>query len=97
MKRLNLKEEFSMKKALQVLVFCMLTLGLVIPAWSATYYMRADGTAANKAAATGPASDKTKCMSITTHNKQTFSPGDRIYLSSQGGIIRLVDCSFQWQ
>ncbi len=54
MKRRNLKEEIGMKKALQVLVFWMFTLGLVIPAWSATYYMRADGTAANKAAATWP-------------------------------------------
>jgi hypothetical protein len=39
----------------------------------ATYFLRADGTAANKAAATGPASDATKCMSLATHNAETFA------------------------
>lgn len=50
-----------------------------------TYYMRADGTAPNKAAATGPASDPSKCMSLATHVTQTFSPDDVIYISNQGG------------
>jgi len=51
-----------------------------------TYYMRSDGTAANKAAATGPVTDSTKCMSLATHNSQTFSADDIIYISDQGGV-----------
>lgn len=47
--------------------------------------MRHDGTAANKAAAIGPASDATKCMSIDVHNAETFAAGDIINLSDQGG------------
>lgn len=47
--------------------------------------MRADGTAANKAAAMGPTTDASKCMSIATHNGETFSAGDTIYLSGKGG------------
>lgn len=56
----------------------------------AEYYMRADGTAANKAAATGPASDASKCMSIATHNGETFSGGDIINISSQGGTYTTI-------
>ena len=54
----------------------------------ATYYMRADGTAANKAAATGPATDASKCMNITVHNAESFSSGDSIIVSDAGGIYR---------
>lgn len=56
--------------------------------WAATYYVRADGTAANKSAAIGPSSDAAACMSVTVHNAETFSSGDIILLSSRGGIIR---------
>jgi len=49
------------------------------------YYLRADGTAANKAAATGPTSDASKCMSIATHNSETFSAGDVLRFSDKGG------------
>lgn len=51
------------------------------------YYVRADGTAANKAAATSDASASTS-MSITTHNGETFSPGDTIVVSDIGGVYR---------
>ena len=54
----------------------------------ATYYLRADGTAANKAAAGGPDTDVTACMDISTHNNQDFSAGDIVLVSSEGGIYR---------
>ena len=54
------------------------------PVWGATYYMRADGKAANKPAATSCSSAST-AMSVATHNAQTFSPDDIIYLCSDGG------------
>lgn len=70
------------------LFFLLLILAWCVPVstWAANvYYMRVDGTAANKAAATGPETDATKCMSVATHNTQTFSAGDIIYLCSNGG------------
>ena len=51
------------------------------------YYMRADGTAANKAAATS-ASDATTAMDLSVHNGETFLAGDIIVLSSIGGVFR---------
>ena len=51
----------------------------------ATYYMRADGTAASKATATSDAAASTS-MSAAKHNTQTFSAGDTIYISDKGGI-----------
>lgn len=54
----------------------------------ATYYMRADGTAANKAAATGPATDASACMNVSVHNGETFSAGDVIVVSHRGGVYR---------
>lgn len=51
----------------------------------ATYYMRADGSAANKAAATGPTSSASACMNISVHNGETFSAGDTIVISDAGG------------
>ena len=54
----------------------------------ATYYMRADGTAANKAAATGPSSNVAACMNVTVHNGETFSANDIIILSDVGGTYR---------
>ena len=47
--------------------------------------MRADGSAANKAAATGPTSDAAACMNVTVHNGETFSAGDVIVVSDAGG------------
>jgi peptidoglycan/xylan/chitin deacetylase (PgdA/CDA1 family) len=70
------------------LFFLLLILAWCVPVstWAANvYYMRVDGTAANKASATGPETDATKCMSVATHNTQTFSAGDIIYICSNGG------------
>jgi len=52
----------------------------------ATYYMRADGTAANKEAAIGPGSTKANCMDVAIHNGETFNAGDIILLCVDGGI-----------
>jgi hypothetical protein len=52
---------------------------------AATYYVRADGSAANKGIAVGPASDATKCLSMSGFNGETFSAGDTVYFSAQGG------------
>lgn len=49
------------------------------------YYVRADGTAANKAAATSDAAASTS-MSVATHNSQTFTAGDHIVISDAGGV-----------
>lgn len=51
----------------------------------ATYYARADGTAANKAAAVGPETDATACMTLTVMAAQTFSADDVIIVSGLGG------------
>jgi len=50
--------------------------------------MRADGTAANKAAAIGPGVTKANCMSIATHNGEAFSAGDIIILCDDGDVYR---------
>lgn len=57
------------------------------PVWGATYYMRTDGTAANKAAATGPGSTQANCMNEATHNGETFAAGDTIVLCDDGGVF----------
>jgi hypothetical protein len=71
-----------MKKLLIVAltIFC-----LPFSSWATTYYMRADGSAANKGAATGPCGTVGNTMSITTHNAQTFSGDDIITLCNDGG------------
>jgi len=51
-----------------------------------TYYMRADGTAANKAAASGPGTSQSACMNVSVHNGETFSAGDIIKICDNGGI-----------
>ncbi len=56
----------------------------VAPVRAATYYMRADGTAANKRAATSCSSAST-AMSVATHNSSTFSADDIISLCDTGG------------
>ena len=43
------------------------------------YYMRADGVAANKTAATSCSAAST-AMSVITHNAESFLPDDIIYL-----------------
>ena len=54
-------------------------------AQSASYYMRSDGTAANKTAASGPCSKASACMDESTHNRETFSAGDVIILYNENG------------
>jgi hypothetical protein len=73
-----------MKKIILLLVLGMLCCTSPDQAWSKAYYMRADGMASNKADATSCSSTST-AMSVSTHNKSTFSPGDVIYLCSNGG------------
>jgi hypothetical protein len=52
----------------------------------ASYTLRADGTAANKAAALdGDPAVVSECMSITTAIGETYSPGDFLYLESANG------------
>ena len=53
------------------------------PVWGATYYMRADGKAAKKAATS--CSSASSAMSVATHNAATFSPDDVICLCDNGG------------
>jgi hypothetical protein len=68
----------------------LLILGLVLwvsPIWATTYYMRADGNASKKSSATSCSSAST-AMSVSTHNSQTFSPGDVIFLCSNGGDFK---------
>jgi len=54
------------------------------PASGATYYMRADGKAAKKRNATS-CSSATSAMSVATHNRESFVPGDVINLCADGG------------
>ena len=49
-----------------------------------TYYLRADGQAANKTTATSCSSAST-AMSVATHNAEAFSPDDVICLCDDGG------------
>ncbi len=52
-----------------------------------TYYIRADGTAANKEAATSDSAPETS-MNVTVHNAETFAAGDTIIVSDAGGVYR---------
>jgi hypothetical protein len=74
-----------LKGTIRVLILALLGLFWANSAWATTYYMRADGTDANKAQAIGPCSTASATMSVTTHNSQTFSPGDTIYVCNNGG------------
>lgn len=75
-----------MKKLIYILLLI-----LVLPVWAgaATYYMRADGTAANEQAATGPCGTQANAMSVATHNANwaDFSPNDIIKLCDDGGAF----------
>ena len=53
----------------------------------ATYYVAEGGTAANKAAATS-GTYPGGCMSPAVHNGETFSAGDFVLFSDEGGPIR---------
>jgi len=53
----------------------------------ATYYVAEGGTAANKAAATS-GTYPGGCMSPAVHNGETFSAGDSVLFSDEGGVIR---------
>jgi hypothetical protein len=67
----------------------LIILGLFViyaPLSATTYFMRGDGTAANKAAATSCSAAST-AMNIATHNSQTFSPGDIITMCDTGGVF----------
>lgn len=66
----------------------LLLLFLLIPqvCFGTTYYIRADGTAANKEATTSCTVAAT-AMSAATHNTQTFSAGDTICVCAEGGVL----------
>ena len=49
------------------------------------YYVRADGTAANKDAAMGPSTQAASCMNMAVFKGETFLAGDTVYFSSRGG------------
>lgn len=76
----------SMKK---YLTLALLSLLWVSSARATNYYLRADGTAANKGAAAGPCTTASATMSMATHNAATFSAGDTIYVCNDGGAFRL--------
>ena len=75
----NLKLKIFFLAVLFPTVFCMKALD----ASAAEYYMRFDGTASDKSAATSCSSAST-AMSVATHNAQTFAPGDTIYICDDG-------------
>ena len=77
------------------LVFALLLIGG--QAWGATYSFRANGTAADKAAAAGSncaacTTDPSTCMGATVYNGETFANGDVIVRcnSIMGGIPLLI-------
>jgi len=76
-----------MKKILPVIIAILF---ISINAFGAIYYMRADGTAANKAAASGPCSTQANCMSMAIHTGETFSAGDIVKLCDNGGDYTAV-------
>lgn len=70
-----------MKRLFLIFLFLLIS----CPAWGATYYMRADGTAATIGASTGGCSDATSCMSVSGHNSFTITSGSTITLCDTGG------------
>jgi hypothetical protein len=66
---------------------------LLLPCWvgAETYFLRADGSGAKADAAgsgTGSCSAAGTTMSIATHDGETYSGGDTIYLCDDGGKFR---------
>ena len=53
----------------------------------ATYYVRADGTAVNKEAATSDSAASTS-MALTTACGESYSPDDVVVISDEGGVYR---------
>src|SRR5258706_6197252 len=80
------KSLFLLKSIFSLLIFVCLFLITSKGVQAATYYVRADGTvlAASKASATSPNSASTS-LNMTQVNAATFSAGDQILFSSQGG------------
>ncbi|MCK4579052.1 MAG: hypothetical protein KAU50_09700 [Candidatus Marinimicrobia bacterium] len=72
------------------LFIALFLLFLPLQAGAATYYVRADGTAVNKAAATGPGNIQANCMNMTVHNGETFSAGDVVKVCDDGGAYRFT-------
>ena len=73
------------KRKLILTVSAILILALAGPGWAATYYVRNDGSAANKAAGGGLTTDTTKCMTWHTAATQSYTDGDIILISDKGG------------
>lgn len=73
--------------AMTILMMVMVLLAALADA--ATYYCRADGTAASKAAATSDAAAATS-MTLATHQAQTYSAGDVIVISDKGGAYAAI-------
>lgn len=66
-------------------IFAVLFCFFLPPSYAATYYMRADGTAANKGAASGPCTSASASMSFATYTGETFSGNDEIKVCAHGG------------
>jgi hypothetical protein len=60
------------------ILICVMVLLFVGQAWGTTYYVRSNGSAANKEAATGPCTTAANCMSLSTYAGETFADGDVI-------------------
>lgn len=75
------------QRKILVIFIVILSLSLPVMARGATYYLRADGTAANKAAASGPCGTAANCMNVSVHNGETFSAGDTIKVCDDGGVF----------
>lgn len=65
-----------MKTKIALLILMALLFAASLQA--ATYYLKPTGTAADKAAATGPCTTTANCMNRTVYNAETFSDGDVI-------------------
>jgi hypothetical protein len=65
-------------------LYTLLILLVANSSFAATYYMRSDGTAANKEAATSCSAANTS-MDETEHNSESFSSSDIIELCDDGG------------
>jgi hypothetical protein len=64
-----------MKKYTFVFMICL----MAGQAWATTYYLRPNGTAADKAASEGPCTTVANCMNVTVYNSITdFNAGDVI-------------------
>jgi hypothetical protein len=77
-----------MKKKLAALTALLIAAPAVC--WATDYYVREDGSAANKETAVDCLLAST-AMSVTTHNAETFSPGDNIYLCDDVAITAAIN------